>query len=1344
MHAIPKIPNRPIKLFYKMFKVVLLCILISLSLFKTAPAQNDALRLEPVHVPLTQDVPVPTILQDSYGFIWFGTWGGGFYKYDGYDFKGYNTLTTSVLALYEDTQKNTLWIGTDGQGWLKFDLTTEEYGYYRHDPDNPQSVSHNTVNVIMKDAKEEVLWIGTNGGLNKFDLKTETFEHYSKDSHKLISDIITCMYQEQSGVLWIGTDQGVNQFDPVTGKFSYYQYSPPAEVKNRGVDELRLERIKKQNTYILSIRADQDNNLWIGTIGGLNRLDQATRTFIYYPYTLEATQEWNPYPVHVIHEDQEGNFWLGTKGGVRRFYPDTKTFALPQHPIDASETLGNDVVTSIFEDRSGILWIGTAEARVYKVFPIPKDFVYYQHNPDNPKSLSHDVVNAIYEDREGTIWVGTKRGLDKIDRKTSRVTSYRSDPENPQSLGDDNVQCIYEDQEGTLWIGTKHRGLNKFDRSTETFTYYYHSFTLSKSSLEKLKNEGIPDEILEKLQRLKDHEFFRESTLLETLQEVIAPTQIDKYKQLILKHARDPYTLDKQNTFNDNDIRVIYEEPKGTLWIGTGGGGLNKFDLAAGKFTYYTHDPENPNSISHNDVITISQDQNGNFWIGTREGLNKFNPQTKRFTRYQHDPDNPESLSHNTITALSEDDNNMLWIGTSGGGLNKFDHTSEKFTTFGEQDDWANKPIYGILQDNDGNLWLSTTKGLSKFNLQTHTFRDYTEHDGLPIHEFNVNASHKSQNGELLFGGNRGLIAFYPAKVKVNSHIPPVVLTGFKVLTEPKYLEYPPTYEIKDIRLSFKDSLFSLEFAALDYTNPEKNAYKLKLEGHDQDWIPLGTTRSVDYPFLWAGNYVFRVRGANNDGIWNEDGLAITITIEPSWWQTWWAKVLLGIVIIPAIALPIFIYTYIKFQQKAKNQAEQVAKKLRAVNEIGWHLTSDIRLSKQEILELIHEQADPLMDTKNMYIALYDENRQMLSFVLEYKDGNRTKKSQLPKSRLIQKGESKGGLTERVIQTKASLHIPNLPEWLKERNIELPHAKPSPKSWVGVPLIIEDKVLGIIALWNNTVENIYGQDDLEVLQAMAGQAAVAIENVGLYKNLDSKVNDLKEANKKIAETQNVLTKSGIADDFIHRINNLAGTIRIWTQLINRELDLSDTKDRKISKFVSKIDENTRNLLSKAAQLNAPLYPEDIDLKILIDILLRQIEMQYTKIHAKTHLQSDLYEVHTVYSNLEDAIWNVVLNGIEAMPDGGTLTLTAFNKDADDRKWVQVMVEDDGHGISSADKEKIFRAFYSTKDSGRGYGLWRSKNIIESLGGRIEVESKPGIGSQFMIMLPVNDKKSGDI
>ncbi|MGB7439802.1 MAG: two-component regulator propeller domain-containing protein, partial [Coleofasciculaceae cyanobacterium] len=462
------------------------------------------------------------------------------------------------------------------------------------------------------------------------------------------------------------------------------------------------------------------------------------------------------------------------------------------------------------------------------------------------------------------------------------------------------ISSIYEDSKDNLWIGTYNSGLDKLDHATGQFIHYTHDSDNPNS----ISNNNI-------WSIYEDH--------LGTLWVGTGDGGLNKLNQKTGKFSHYTHNPDNPHSLSDNSIWSIYEDHQGTLWIGTFHGGLNKFDRKTGEFTHYQHNPDHPHSISDDNIFSIYEDQSGTLWIGTwNNGLNKFDRKTGKFTHYQHNPNNPNSLSYNRVMSMLEYPAGTLWLGTYGGGLDKFDIASETFTHYTVRDGLPNNSVVGILNDDAGNLWLSTGKGLSKFNPDKETFRNYDARDGLHGNEFDgIKAYAKAKDGEMFFGGLNGITSFYPEQITDNPHIPPILITDFRIFDQEVKLDTAIS-QAQELKLSYKDNFFSFKFAALDYANPGKNQYAYKLEGFDKDWIYSGERRYAAYTNLDPGTYTLRVKGSNNDGIWNEEGTSLKITIIPPPWKTWWAYTLYILAVVGAIC------GYVKWKTAAQEKENQL------------------------------------------------------------------------------------------------------------------------------------------------------------------------------------------------------------------------------------------------------------------------------------------------------------------------------------------------------------------------------------------------------------------------------------
>lgn len=857
-------------------KLMHLSFLFALGLSLPAPANSPRhyLTFEQISIEhgLSQSI-VYCILQDQKGFLWFGT-EDGLNKYDGYNFTILrhdphqpNSLSyNEIRALYEDSS-GALWIGTFFGGLNKYDPAMQRFTNYRNIPGDSQSLSHNNVRAIYEDTFGS-LWIGTDDGLNKFDRTTGTFvrfQHAADNPNSLSDNVINAIYQDRAATLWVGTNGGLN------GAILHANGDLPVFKPYRHDSS---DRRSLSSDTVNAIYEDRAGALWIGTQNGLSRLIHtaeaiASFSFIRYQYDPLNSNSLSHNDIRVLYEDENGTLWIGTNGGgLNLLDRERRTFTRFQNDPHDPASIGYNQVYAICEDRSGLIWLGTYGGGVSKVINRQKPFALYQPDPNNSNSLPQEIVWALYEDENGILWIGTHGGgLTRFDRTKNLFTHYQHDPRDPGSLSNNIVRLIYpvRGDPNVLWIGTHGGGLNRFDLKSGKFTRYLHD----------------PDDF---------------------------------------------------TSISHNELRSIYQDLSGALWIGTNGGGLNKAVLSASeasspKFIHYQHDPNNPASLSNDFVRAIYEDpqEAGRvLWIATQGGgLNRFDRATETFRHYRADANLPNSLNNDYILCLHADQTGILWLGTWGGGLNKFDREKGVLAYYTTREGLPNNEIYGMLEDEAGNFWISSNHGLSRFNPKTEIFKNYSVEDGLQSNEFNGGAFFKNKNGEMFFGGIHGFNAFYPQDIKDNPHVPAVVITGFSKFNKDVRLETSIT-ATQQLKLSYKDYVFSFEFAALDFTVPMKNQYAYKMEGLDDEWIYTDAKRRfATFTTLPPGNYTFRVKGSNNDGLWNESGASLAIAIHPPIWRTEWFQILTALLLLGLI--------YFGFRQRVKHV--RMKAELRAAHE---------------------------------------------------------------------------------------------------------------------------------------------------------------------------------------------------------------------------------------------------------------------------------------------------------------------------------------------------------------------------------------------------------------------------
>ncbi len=832
-----------------LFKYYAFILIILLHLVR-AFSQIDEMKFDYLSVNdgLSQST-VNAILQDRYGYMWFGTQ-DGLNRFDGYNFVIFrndidDTTTISdnwIWCIFED-HLGEMWVGTYHGGLNRFDRNKNKFIRYNYQRTDSNSLSANNVSCIAED-KLGTIWVGTWGrGLNRFDRGSDKFVRIGTDSLSfdgLSNQNIRCMIFDRNGLLWIGTWDGLNVYNPHTNQMKHYKHDP---YNSKSISGNR----------IVGIFEDRTGNIWISTFGeGLNKFDPYKNEFIKYIHNEKNVASISSNQVGHIAEDNDGNLLIATRGsGLNKFDFATEKFITFQRGKHNLTNLRENFVYTVYRDQQGGVWMGTSGGGVGYHNPSRYKFTHLKYEINNPNSLNNPMVRAVCEDKNGDIWIGTDGGgINLYKRKNKSYVFYKQTVGDENSLSDNNVMAIIEDSRRNIWIGTDGGGLDLYDPVNNCFIH----------------------------------------------------------------HRNDPKNT---KTISSNSVVTIHAGKNGNLWIGTAGGGLNLYESDKNMFSKY--------QLSGSYIWSIGEDRQGNIWVGTwGAGLNRFNPETKTNKIYQHDPANHKTIGNNTVLSIFEDSNRNIWIGTNGGGLNRFDSETETFTHFTEKDGLPNNVVYGILEDADGNLWLSTNKGLSCFNPDTLTFKNYDVHDGLQSDEFNHGAYLKCKSSEFYFGGINGISSFYPERISFNANIPQIVITSFKVFDEQVRLN-EALETVTEIRLSYAQNFFSFEFAALDYTIPGKNEHVYMLEGYDNDWVHARTRRYAAYTNLNGGEYVFRIKASNSDGVWNTEGRSVKIIITPPYWETWWARIIIAVFIIGSV------YTLLQFRlaklKKEKYSQQELSKR---------------------------------------------------------------------------------------------------------------------------------------------------------------------------------------------------------------------------------------------------------------------------------------------------------------------------------------------------------------------------------------------------------------------------------
>ncbi len=743
-----------------------------------------------------------------------------------------------------------------------------------------QGLSQNSVYEIIQDSKG-FMWFATQDGLNRFD--GYSFKVFRNTDHlqSTASNYIYSMAEDKYGRIWIGTTTGLAIFHP----------------QNRTYSDIEVTR----NTEINRVLRASDGSMWVAINKlGVFHFSVEGEPLAHYNKELVSPE------ITFLYEDDKQRIWAGSAyQGISIINPRTKTFSTLSHPA-----LKEIIVTAIKGMPSGEIWIGSRQNGLFRYRPSTNSLVAVSAD-DTQTGLSANNIKSIFSDSQQRIWIATEEGLNLLNEWENRFYSYYYDKTDPGGLSNNDINYIFEDRSGALWLAMNNTGICRY---SPNLTYFRNFDANSGKSF-------LSSDIVWSFYEQDD------GTLM-----------IGTEAGLDIYHPRTGKvkTINTDNSLlQHNTIRDIHKDDSGFFWLATDGGGLARLNPSTGHIKNFTASATDSSSISSNLIRHILKRDENSLWIATLEGLNildlrsntfsliqksssgnslsdnrilsiyrykdgplfictynglsLYDPVTQTFTNYNRDLNNPASIRSNIIISVihrQDDPDNIFWLGTSE-GLSRFDISTGTFTTYTTADGLPNNIIYALEEDRHGNLWISTNKGLSRFDYRDKTFRNFNLQDGLRNDEFSANASIHLKNGQIWFGGVEGITAFNPDNIGINTNIPPVAVTSFSI-----YDKEVPVDSIlavsPRIELSYKDKFFKIEFAALEFTNPHKNRYKYKLEGFDTKWIDAGYSHSASYTNLDGGEYTFRVIASNNDGIWNEEGLAIPVYIKPPFWETIW------------------------------------------------------------------------------------------------------------------------------------------------------------------------------------------------------------------------------------------------------------------------------------------------------------------------------------------------------------------------------------------------------------------------------------------------------------------------
>jgi diguanylate cyclase (GGDEF)-like protein len=742
----------------------------------------------------------------------------------------------SVSGIVQD-KTGYLWFGTQG-GLARYDGYS--FKLFERVPFDAASLPHNQVQTLYLDGGS--LWVGTYGGLARLDLATERFKNYVHDPGdelSLSNDVVTCAARDSHGSLWVGTLSGLNRLDEPTGKFERF-LNDPADPRSLPANVVR------------ALEVDGAGRLWVGTSGGgLALFDPESRTFRSYRKGAAGGRSLMSDYVMSIDEDSAGYLWLGTwYGGLSRFDPSTGE--------SLNVALADDRVYVVSAAEDGVVLAGTWGGGLFE-YDASTGKVERYRSTGTSGSLSHDVVYSMLEDRSGDAWIGTNGG--GVCRLARSRRSFGAITASPDGMPQGKVYSVLRDERGYLWVGVYNAGLARRDPNTGAWRRYRHDPGNARS---------LPNDIVNCL--------FEDSSgaLWAGTNDGLA--RYDRASDSFSVFRPEPGRAD---SLSSEIVYSIAQAPGGDLWIGTFRTGLDRWDSSSGRFEHYASDPKDRSSLSDNLVNALETDSEGRLWVGTNKGLDLL--EDGRFRRYLYEPSRTSGISSDSVRTLFLDSKGAMWIGTAGGGLMRYEAETDSFISYTKRDGLPSNTVVRILEDGGGDLWIATQAGLVIYDRSAGRFRPMSVYDELGGREF-FSGAFKDPDGALYFGSLDSLFRFDPESFEFNAHVPSVVLTEVSSPGRPG-LSAAEVSRSGRLDLPWRGNSVRFLFSALDFRDPKRNRYSYRLEGVDQAWSESSDRREVTYVNLPGGRYSFRVRASNNDGLWNEEGLSISLRVGYAPWK---------------------------------------------------------------------------------------------------------------------------------------------------------------------------------------------------------------------------------------------------------------------------------------------------------------------------------------------------------------------------------------------------------------------------------------------------------------------------
>lgn len=1173
-----------------------------------------------------------------------------------------------------------LWFSSFFNGLVRFDGTS-----VKRFREGPNSISSDFVTQIFEDSRGYI-WVGTNSGLNRYNKNDNSFTIYRKDpalANSLVGDTFNLssktIIEDRAGFLWFGTQSGLSRFDPKTEQFTSYQHNPedPGSLSDND---------------IFSIFEDSTGSIWVSTKHkGVNRLDRTTGQFERFEHDDKDPASIPDNNIQAIIEDPEGFLWFASRDyGLIRYDREKGIFRHYKHNPEDLNSLPQMSIWDLTLLSNGTFAVSQSTSSVGLIIFDPKTGNYDKFNrvAGDPFSLTTDIVQDVFEDKEGTLWVVHNNGkVDKADPRAHRFDLYRHNALDSTSMASNAAIPIYEDRQGRIWIGHFGEGLDRFIPETKRFIHYK-----PKSGDSTTLPHGYPAGFFE-----------------------------DEQGRFIVSTAKGMVYFDPnkgvvtERLTNDTWFFTIIQDDENVdiLWAAGWEQSFNRYNRKTGERKVFRHDPDDPNSFSAVTAIRFIRDAIDPkiFWIATwGGGLEKFDQRAETFSHHRHNANDITSISSDTVFDVYEDSHGKFWVCTDR-GLNLFDKTSGTFKRFSKIDGFEAKIVHNVIEDKQGDLWMGTDIGLIQFDPITERVVNlFTKDDGLHSHDFFASARGQTRSGQLWFGGFNGLNAFYPEELTKNSIPPQVFLTSIQ--QDGKELQLSAASEkIQSIELSWDANDFEFEYVALNFTNSNKNRYQYFLEGYDDNWYNAEEHQFGRYSSLPGGNYVLRIRGANNDGIWSrpDQEVALEIYVSSPPWYTWLAYIaylVLGAALIYGF-LRWRLHVSLRQSQDLERQVKERTQELQDASDLIVQRTAEALRLKDELTLIMNAAGDGIsgldLDGKTTFIN--SAGASMLGYTPDELLGK-------PQHALIH--HTKANVEPYPVKEchiYAAFHDGKIHHeegeifWRKD-------GTSFPVEYTSQPIMKNGEIMGAVITFKDITER-------KVVEKKLLHAHQEAESANQQKSdfLANMSHEIRTPMNAIIGMSHLALQTDLDRKQHNYIEKVYRSAESLLGIINDILDFSKIEAGKLD--MEKIDFRLEEVFDNLANL-VGLKAEEKGLELMFDIPQ----------DLPTALIGDPMRLGQILANLGN-------NAVKFTDVGGEIVISVkIEKQEQDEVVLHFTVRDSGIGMTHEQLSKLFKSFSQADTSttrkygGTGLGLAISKKLTELMNGKIWVESEPGVGSCF--------------